>query len=260
MRALAPSAALALLLSGAALAQPRPATRPDPAVVARRLAELRAETSRLDDELRAIRAEGLAEVRGLADQKAQLQARLAAEDARRAEAEARLAVTGEATRQQTEDAEVVRSAVASGVVALRKAVAGSLPYRLSERLAVLDDLSAALEGGRLSSVEVAARLWRFADDELRLTSEIAQTTLPVTVAPGQVRLLDALRLGMVAMYTLDPKGEFGALLFTDGAWRWRPVADEPTRVALTRLFADRARKITQGVYRLPLPDLGEVTP
>jgi hypothetical protein len=261
------SLALLLLLSGGAAAQParpdpaRPdPARPDPARVAKRLAALRAETSRLDDELRAMRAESLAELRGLAEQKAALSARLASEQGRLAEAQTQIDAARAQDAQRVTKAEQVHAMVAQALLEIRAAVADTLPFRRPERLAALDDLSAALAGGRLSAVEVAARLWRFAEDELRLTAEIAETTAPITVADGEVRLLRALRVGMLMLYTLDSKGEFGALLRTDGVWRWRAVADVAIAAELNRLFADRAHKLHTGVYRLPIPTLAEVVP
>ena len=217
------------------------------------LANLRAEIGLAEAELRAERTRGLTEVQGLAQRKARLEAEVAAERRRvqairddQARAEAQVAARGAAASD-------LRAAVLEGVEALSRPLQTGLPYRVAERQAALADLRVSVLAGRLDPAEGAAQLWRFAEDELRLTAEVARLSLPVDLGDGP-RLVEVVKLGMVALLVREPSQEgFGRLIRSDGTWAYTPIKDAVALEAVAHLFLDLDRDIQGGLYTLPLP-------
>lgn len=215
------------------------------------LAGLRSDIGLAEAAVRAERARGLAELRGLAQRKARLEAEVAAERRRlqrvrddQARAEATIAA-------RSAKASTLKAAVLAGVDTLTPHIAAALPYRIVERQNALADLSAQVAGDRLDPAEGAARLWRFAEDELRLTAEVVRLSLPVDLGQGP-QLVEVVKLGMVTLLVRHPAGGFGRLVHSGDGWAYEAITDAQALEGVARFFDDLDRDIHGGVYPLPL--------
>ncbi len=249
------AAILALALLWAVRGQAAPPT--DAPAKAKAIAGLRGEIGTLEAELVAERARATAEAQSLAQRIAQAQAQLAATQAhvrthQDAVAQAEASDTARAAAQAR-----LRDAVGVGVTVLGGAIDSSLPYRQAERRAALTRLADDLAGRRLAPAEAAARLWRLAEDELRLTGELARTATPVTLsAGGDPQLVEVVKLGMVVLLTRQPDGALGWLRRVGDAWRHDPLPAGADPDEVRRLFADLDKGVRGGLYRLPVPGVG----
>ncbi|MCB9525634.1 MAG: DUF3450 family protein [Myxococcales bacterium] len=240
--------ALGLLAAGSAWAAPPVAER------ARALASLRRQIGLLEAELRSERDRGGAELAVLAQRTAQLEAQIAATKAHVAEHKAAVARAEAADADRAQASAALRAAVAQGAAALTAAIDDGLPYRRAERRAAVEQLDAAVQAQRVAAAEGAARLWRLAEDELRLAGEIARTATPVALSPnGPPRLVEAVKLGTVVLLTRLPEGGFGWLRRVDGVWRHDPLPAEADADEVARLFTDLDKRVRGGLYRLPVP-------
>jgi len=142
----------------------------------------------------------------------------------------------------------------------RAAVEGSLPFRREERLAALDELATKLDSGALAPEKAATKLWRFIEDELRLTREVSLTKVPLRIEDdGPRHLTEVVRFGMVTLYTRCADcgdAHFGQMVKgDDGRWRHEVIEDETSVQQVKSLFESLEKNITEGAYELPLPPL-----
>lgn len=239
--------ALALALSGSAWAE-----GPDRALEERavRLAELRAEVAALSDRLEDGKDELQAELRALDAQRIDLEVQVRRE-------ELRLAQLGQALDEQRAragaDAEAeaaLRPQVLAAAAEIRAVVASGLPYRVIERSVALDEITRAVEDGRLAPSQAAGRLWAFVEDELRLARE---NTLDrqVIALEGRDVLVDVARFGMVGLFFRAQDGRVGMATRDGDAWTWVVVEDRAGRDAIVLQLDALAKGIRTGWTELP---------
>lgn len=227
---------------------------------ARELSELRSEISLLETRLRAERERGLARLRSLEGRRGEASARLDAVRSREASARRKLDDARERVAAREEKRTVYRPVVEEHLAKTRAAVEGSLPFRREERLAALDELATKLDSGALAPEKAATQLWRFIEDELRLTREVSLTKIPLRIEEdGPRHLTEVVRFGMVTLYTrcVDCGDlHFGQMVKgDDGRWRHEVLEDEASQQQVKALFESLEKNITEGAYELPLPPL-----
>lgn len=238
----APVLALALLGAGAAFAGSYQQQ-------AERLATLRAEVEALSTELTAEVDEARGRLRAVEAQKVELEVQI-----RRQELRLERLITEEAN-QRAAIAEAgdgnpdVRAAVMDGIGVLRAALGESLPFKLDQRQAGLDELEKQLKDDTLSAEQAAARLWAFAEDERRLTRENALDRQVVTLA-GEEVLVDVARIGMVAMYWRSPDGQVGRAVRSGADWRYESLSGASAD-QVRDLFVAMEKGIRSGFFTLP---------
>lgn len=227
---------------------------------ARELSELRSEISLIEARLRAERERGLARLRSLESRRGEASARLDAVRSRQASARRKLDDARERVRAREEKRTVYLPVVEEHLAKTRAAVEESLPFRREERLTALDELATKLDSGALAPEKAATQLWRFIEDELRLTREVSLTKVPLRIeADGPRHLTEVVRFGMVTLYTRCEDcsdAHFGQMVKgDDGRWRHELIEDEVSTQQVKSLFESLERNITEGAYELPLPPL-----
>jgi hypothetical protein len=143
-------------------------------------------------------------------------------------------------------------AVLRSIVELRAYVSAGLPFRMVDRLQELDEIRSKLEARELTPEAAAARLWAFAEDELRLTRENGLDRQVVTVDGADV-LADVARLGMVALYFRTDGGVAGMAVRTGDGWSWTTVGSRDDQKAVDALFEKLSHGIRTGTFTLPNP-------
>ena len=223
-------------------------------VDAEKLAALRIEVDELDAGLRSRRARMEAELRGLETRLAELKVE---EDATllkvRSLSNEHAELTARSTRETLQKATLV-SAVEAAVTRLKTAVKSGLPYKTDARLSALSQIREDLRTGRTVPEEAAVRLWRFAEDERRMGSSIERSETKLSVKSGEPPMLvQAVRVGMVALYTYSTDGTWGSVVRDEkGKFSFSAVQDKAQIRDIRRLFESVEKKIYEGRYTLPL--------
>jgi len=221
------------------------------------LAKLRAETDSLDTQLRAERTRGLTELRTLMQRKGELQLALDRAGIRVSTARRSLKEVEKRLEQSKQKRQRLVPVLVQSLARLRGVVVQGLPFRLQERLRVLDELLVKLKAGRIEPETAVSRLWRFLEDELKLTGDVQRTQLPLYLSDKEGtprQLVDVVRLGMVTLFTKTKGGRFGQLRQVGpGDWRHRWLTRSDHKQEVRRLFEALGKNHTEGAYRLPLP-------
>lgn len=140
--------------------------------------------------------------------------------------------------------------VFAGLKSIRARVRAGLPFRLSERVAVLDKLRARLKGGLLKPKTAASRLWQFVEDELRLSRENGLYRQTIKLQ-GKTLLVEVARVGMVMLFFKTRDGRFGKAVHKEGKWRFVLLRQERSIAQVATLFDALKKQIRVGFWKLP---------
>ena len=241
---------LPLLVAGG-LASLSIATAGDVAAQAERLAALRADVEALSSELELEKDDLRSRLRAIEAQKVDLEVQIRREEMRLE----RLIAEEEGQKALLEDAQTADTltpVVRDGIATFRSAVEAGLPYQPDARLDALTELESKLDEGSLTTEQVAARLWAFAEDERRLSRENTLDRQVITLDEGEV-LVDVARLGMIAMYYRTPEGAYGQAVREGSGWGWSALEDPAEVEQLAALYDALTRGIHVGWFSLPSP-------
>jgi hypothetical protein len=232
--------------SSARAAEPDPATR-----LAAELAKLRGEVETLSTAIEREKDDRRARMRGLADQESQAEielrrARLRTVARARRRAEPRARVEAKAATQAG-----LRPAVDAAIERLRAVVEASLPFRLEERLAAVDALEKRLADGLVTPAQAWSRLWEIAEDELRLGRESALDRQVVRLPSGEERLVQVIRIGMVALFYRASDKDVGQAAREGARWVWRGFSGEAEIDLVSALFASFEKRVRTGFFEIP---------
>ncbi|MEM1348022.1 MAG: DUF3450 family protein [Myxococcota bacterium] len=238
---------LTLTLTATALANTEELTK-----LAQELTKLRVEVEGLADSISASKNDTQAQLRSLSAQKTELEAQIQREELRLAQVQQEKAKLLEEVARGNAAKNELKPTVLESIAKVRQGVERSLPFKRAGRLDELDKIEKQLKDGLLRPEKAAARLWQFAEDELRLTREsgVYQQTIQVD---GDEILADVARLGMVAMYFRTADNRVGRIAVVDGQWRTEKFSDEERQTQVVALFENFKKGIRQGFFTIPNP-------
>ncbi|MEM1411423.1 MAG: DUF3450 family protein [Pseudomonadota bacterium] len=136
------------------------------------------------------------------------------------------------------------------ITLLREQVRGGYPFKVAERLAVLDELETQLDTGVVSAQRGVNRLWAFIEDEFRISRENAIYSQSIALN-GENVLVDVAKLGNVMMYFRTRDLEYGRAVQTPQGWRFELFDDTGDQELVARLFDSLRKQIRQGYFELP---------
>ena len=146
------------------------------------------------------------------------------------------------------------------ITLLRAQVEGGFPFKVRERLAVLDELETQLDTGVVSAQRGVNRLWAFIEDEFRISRENAIYSQSIALN-GENVLVDVAKLGNVMMYFRTRDLEYGRAVQTPQGWRFERFDNAKDQELVARLFDSLRKQIRQGYFELPeaLPLSGDAS-
>ena len=227
-----------------------PAFSNDLGELARRLMSLRGEVEGLSANLEESKAQTRDQLRSLARQKADLESQVQREKLRIKQL------------RQTLDAQRDRMATASGlgdslspivrkaIGNLKTVVTSGMPFKNEERLGELNELEHKLADGTLEPGKALARLWAFAEDELRLTRESGLYRQTITL-DGNKMLADVARVGMIMLFFKTADDRTGMAVPSQTSWEYTAVSDPDARDRILQFFDSLKKQIRQGYFTLP---------
>lgn len=220
--------------------------------IARELSAIRQEIGALHDQINGERQAFSDQMRSLANQKTDLEIKISRQQLNLKDLNRELTTLKESRRQQaTPDAEVVPM-VLEEIAALRQQVGASVPFRLQDRLDVLQDIEGRLNSRAISSNKAINQLWAFVEDELTMgrSSGIHSETLDINGVPTLARVL---RLGKVAMFYTLEEGKYGLVRqeLVSGSWQHEEISAADDVALLDQLFDAYAKNIRTGLFVVP---------
>jgi len=221
---------------------------------AEQLANLRAEVTRLANELRDEQSHFQNRVRSLENQRGDLELQVRRESTQLDTIDAQIQEL-ESAFAPTAQQEELKTTMLLLAEELRKSVLQSLPYRHKDRLSAIDDITTALIDSTISAQQAATRLWAVAEDERRLNQENILDKQSIEIN-GQTLLVETARIGLIAMYYQQPNGSVGAVHQQGTEWRWEPLSSQPEQEQVQLLFLNLKKGIRTGKYTLPYAMVG----
>ena len=216
---------------------------------AEQLANLRAEVTKLASELRDEQSNFQNRVRSLENQRSDLELQLRRERTQLDNLNSQITEMEKELLPAAQQDEL-SAAIVTHAEQLRLSVRASLPYRHSDRIAAIDEITSSMKDKSISAQQAATRLWAVAEDERRLNQENILDKQNITVN-GESLLVETARLGMVAMYYLQPNGNVGAARKDDAQWSWVAITDPTEQEQVQLLFLNLKKGIRTGLYTLP---------
>ncbi|TNE84873.1 MAG: DUF3450 family protein [Deltaproteobacteria bacterium] len=226
----------------------------DASEYAARLAELRADVASLNEAIEMEKEDQRGQLRGLDAQKAELQAQIRREELRVRQLQEAVAERETLLADDSESADELVPVITATLTALKTSVNEGLPYRVSERLAAIEELETKLADGSLRPQRAAARTWQFVEDELRLTRENTLDRQIIEI-DGEDALVEVARVGMVAMYFRTDDGRVGRAVGSAGNWSFETYAKGATSERVEGVFDALTKQIRAGWFELPVEAL-----
>lgn len=222
--------------------------------LSKKLVALRASVDQLTAQIRLERTQHLLTLRGQENRRSQLQLLIDQEKLRLQRLRNQRKQLSHKIDTRKRSRKDIRKALEHALRSVKKGILDSLPYRRKERLALLTRLEVRLQAGRIDAEQGVAALWRILEDELRLTSIVEKAEIPLVLKKGQrPRLVKIVRVGMIALFVREGKGQFGRMVRNQkGKWLYLPVESAEGNKQIAKLFQNLERQLREGLYRLPL--------
>ncbi len=218
--------------------------------LAEELVALRGEVESLNSELGRVQEQHRAEMNSLAAQKGDLEATRRREELRIRQLDQDLADNRERAQRAGVAAEALIPVASRIMAAMEQQIENGFPFRAEDRQRALADIRAQLESGALEPPRIINRLWRFYEDELRLTRDNGLYSQVIPLAGGSV-LADIAKIGAVAVYFQTRDGRSGMVEQSGNTWRYRLVESRADRDRIEKLFDSLRKQIRTGYFELP---------
>lgn len=222
----------------------------DFASLADRLIEMRGDVDSLQSELNVRREEHKNRMAYLTAQLSDLQASRDREELRARQLEADLEELRSEVSAAGDTSETLAPLVLEHITRMQGQVRGGFPFKVTERMAALDEIANQLEGGVINAQRAVNRLWAFVEDEIRISRENAIYTQSIRLG-GENVLVDVAKLGSTMMYFRTRDREYGRAVPTTSGWTFELLGSADDREQVAELFDSLRKQIRQGYFELP---------
>lgn len=190
------------------------------------------------------------ELRSYSGQKSDLDVRISRAELNLKDLERELAKLADQNSKKNLAQADVTPGLKQAIKELRSSVSDSLPFKIKERLKVIDEIEYRLDLNTISPNKAANQLWAFVEDELMIgkSSGIYNDTVSIK---GQEKLVKVLRIGKVTMFYKTSDGEFGITKFEKGKWQQTSLDDSDSISQLEQLFDSFNKNIRNGQFVMP---------
>jgi len=218
--------------------------------LASRLIQMRGQVDELQSELNLKREEHKNRMAYLTAQLTEMEANRDREALRISQLENELDKMREEVEAAGVSSESLTPLVLNNLYSLREQVQEGFPFKVSERLAELDDLENQLTSGVVTAHRAFNRLWAFVEDEIRISRENAIYSQSINL-DGENVLVDVAKLGNAMMYFRTRGQDYGRVVETPSGWRFELLESAADQELVAHLFDSLRKQIRQGYFRLP---------
>jgi len=216
----------------------------------KRLIQMRGQVDELQSELNLKREEHKNRMTYLTAQQTEMEASRDREALRVRQLEEELEQMREDIAAGGDTSETLAPIVLRYHAELYNQVRNGFPFKVSERLAELDEIETQLNSGVITAHRAFNRLWAFVEDELRITRENAIYTQSINL-DGENMLVDVAKLGNAMMYFRTRDLRYGRAIDTGNGWRFELYESAKDQELVARLFDSLRKQIRQGYFQLP---------
>jgi len=218
--------------------------------LATRLIEMRGQVDELQNELNLKREEHKNRMAYLTAQQTELEASRDREALRIRQLEEELQQMQEEVAAAGGTSETLNPILFQYIGGLREQVRTGFPFKVSERLAEIDEIETQLETGVITAQRGFNRLWAFIEDELRISRENAIYTQSINL-DGENMLVDIAKLGNSMMYFRTRDLNYGKAIQSGSGWRFELFESPADQERVARLYDSLRKQIRQGYFELP---------
>jgi hypothetical protein len=218
--------------------------------LATRLIQMRGQVDELQSELNLKREEHKNRMTYLTAQLTEMEANRDREALRIRQLEQELEKMREQVAAAGVTSEMLAPLILENLHALREQTRSGFPFKVSERLAELDDLENQLNSGVITAHRAFNRLWAFVEDEIRISRENAINSQSIYLQ-GENVLVDVEKLGNTMMYFRTRGQQYGRAVETSDGWRFELLDSTSDQELVARLFDSLRKQIRQGYFQLP---------
>lgn len=216
-----------------------------------KLVELRGQVETLHDELQQSKEEYQGQMKSLYVQKTELEAEVEREKTRKEQLKQKAQQVRDFIGGKTIDQKSLKPIVGQAIDEVLGYVKQSLPFQHSKRLQELTALQLQLESGKKTPQRVAANLWSFIEDELRLTRESGLYRQTISV-DGSELLVEVAKIGMLYLYYKTSQDQYGRAMHGEQGWIFESVSSNKNQSQLSELFESFKKQIRVGLFEIPI--------
>ena len=223
--------------------------------LAEELVSLRGQVESLNTELNRMQEQHRAEMNSLAAQKGDLQATRRREELRIRQLEQDLEQNRERAREAGVAGEALVPVASEIITRMEAGIRSGFPFKVEERLAALEEISTQIESGAIDPPRAINRLWRFYEDELRVTRDNGLYSQVIPLGGDRV-LADIAKIGALAIYFQTRDGRSGYATRSGDDWRFTVTDSGSERQQIAELFDSLKKQIRTGLFELPNGSIG----
>jgi len=218
--------------------------------LAEELVSLRGQVESLNTELNRMQEQHRAEMNSLAAQKGDLEATRRREELRIRQLEEDLEENRERARQAGVAGEALVPVARQIVERLEAEIRQGFPFKTADRLDALEEIATQIESGAIDPPRAINRLWRFYEDELRLTRDNGLYSQIIPLEGDRV-LADIAKIGALAIYFQTDDGRAGYATRSGADWSFTVTESGAERQQIAELFDSLKKQIRTGLFELP---------
>ena len=215
-----------------------------------KLVEMRGIVNDLSNELNLLRDEHKQEMRSLLSQKANVEAEIKQEQLSLEGLRDSLEKNRTLIETTGADKTSVRDELLNHTAVLKQHIQAGLPFKQSDRLAVVEEFESRLSSGVLSPHKAANQFWSMIEDELKLTRENGIYRQPLMI-DGEEHLVDVAKLGMVMMFYRLDEDRYGFVRREQGKWIAQNTDSSTHTAQIKTLFGSLEKQVRSGYFELP---------
>lgn len=140
--------------------------------------------------------------------------------------------------------------VKDAIESMKKEIQVGIPFKIKERIAVLDKIAEDMEQENITQEKALALTWASYDDTLRLTKEIGQFKQEI-ILDEKATIAKIAKIGSVMMFFSTPDNRVGYVSQSGNKFNYEVTNDEDERNQIIDLFDSLHKQIRTGYFTLP---------
>lgn len=133
---------------------------------------------------------------------------------------------------------------------LEKSIKSGFPFKIEERIAVLNKIRTQLKEKTISQEKALALVWASYDDNLRITKEIGLFKQEIDI-DGRKVLSQVAKIGSVMMFFSTPDDKVGYLTKEGSRYNYKVVTNPEYIKKIVNLFDALQKQIRTGYFTVP---------
>lgn len=218
--------------------------------ISQELVKIRQEIENLHNQISFEKDAYKDQLRSYASQKSDLEVRISRSDLNIKDLQRELKKLTDVNKDKEKSRKILNPILEVAIDQLRENIRASLPFKLEQRLQVLNDIEQRLHAGIISPNKAANQLWAYVEDELMLgrSSGIYNETMNID---GRDKLVKALRIGKIAMFYKTQDDQFGVIKKQGNEWQQQAIVNSERTAQLQNLFDSFSKNIRNGQFHIP---------